>query len=75
MQLPSLIGQADRRSPERDRIYREMTQILDDDLPAVSICYPDELRLRYARVGNFRASPYSMPPKAFLTLDPKPASP
>lgn len=64
-----------RRSAERDRMYREMTAILDDDLPAAAVYYRSELRLRYARVGNYRNSPLNSPPKAFLTLRPGRVSP
>jgi hypothetical protein len=57
-----------RRSPQRDQMYREMRAIVDDDLPVVAVNYRNELRLCYNRVGNYRTSPFTPPPKAFLTL-------
>lgn len=67
----ALLQQAEimQRSPERDRLYIQMRDIIDDELPAVPIFYPLVYSLSYDWLGNRKPPQFTMGFMAHHTLD------
>lgn len=58
-----------KRSPERDVLYKQCRDILDDELPAIPIFYTTTYTLQYDWVGNVKTPWFTMGFYAYQTLD------
>lgn len=57
------------RSPERDRLYLQMRDIVDEQLPVITLYYPLVYALRYYWVDNVQAPNFTAGFLAHYTLD------
>jgi oligopeptide transport system substrate-binding protein len=57
------------RSPERDRHYLAMRDIVDEEVPSFTIFYPKVYSLRYNWVGNLQTSYFTAGFQSYWTLD------
>jgi ABC-type transport system substrate-binding protein len=67
----ALLEQAEtmQRSPERDRLYLQMRDIIDDEVPVVSHYFPLVYSLRYDWVDNLKTANFTAGFMAHYTLD------